>query len=125
MNSSEGPPGIRHVAVMPAEVLEWLAPAPGQILVDATVGGGGHTRVLAERVGPSGRVIGLDQDAAMLEQARSRLEGLPVTLVHENFDRLPFVLAELGIRQVDGVLADLGFSSDQLADSTRGLSFQE
>src|SRR5579871_468428 len=97
--------GTRHVPVMPAEVLELLAPAPGQVVVDATVGGGGHTRLLAERVAPAGRVVGLDQDAAMLEKARSRLEGLPVTLVHENFDRLPQVLAQLGIAQVDGVLA--------------------
>src|SRR5689334_4242246 len=114
MNSAEGEPSARHVPVMPAEVLELLAPAPGQILVDATVGGGGHTRLLAERVAPTGRIIGLDQDAAMLAQARPRLEGLPVTLLHENFDRLPQVLRERGITQVDGVLADLGFSSDQL-----------
>jgi 16S rRNA (cytosine1402-N4)-methyltransferase len=117
--------GPRHVPVMPAEVLQLLAPAPGQIVVDATVGGGGHTRLLAERVASTGRVIGLDQDAAMLENAGSGLEGLPVTLVHENFDRLPHLLAQLGIAQVDGVLADLGFSSDQLERAERGFSFQQ
>jgi 16S rRNA (cytosine1402-N4)-methyltransferase len=113
------------VAVLTAEVVEQLAPAPGQVLVDATVGGGGHTRLLAERIAPAGRVIGLDHDVAMLELARSRLAGLPVTLVQENFERLPQVLANLGIAQVDGVLADLGFSSDQLEASERGLSFQQ
>jgi len=125
MNGPESQPAPRHVAVMSAEVLEYLAPAPGQILVDATVGAGGHTRLLAERVVPTGRVIGLDQDAAMLERARPLLEGLPVTLVHDNFDRLPHVLAALGHAQVDGVLADLGFSSDQLEAPDRGLSFQQ
>jgi 16S rRNA (cytosine1402-N4)-methyltransferase len=123
MSGAEGE-ASRHVPVMPAEVLELLAPAPGQIVVDATVGGGGHTRLLAERVAPAGRVIGLDQDAAMLEKVRPRLEGLPITLLNQNFDRLPEVLAGLGIAQVDGVLADLGFSSDQLEAAERGFSFQ-
>jgi 16S rRNA (cytosine1402-N4)-methyltransferase len=125
MNDAEGEPSPRHVPVMPAEVLELLAAAPGQILVDATVGGGGHTRLLAERVAPTGRIIGLDQDAAMLDKARPRLEGLPVTLIHENFDCLPQVLSELGMTQVDGVLADLGFSSDQVHATERGFSFQQ
>jgi 16S rRNA (cytosine1402-N4)-methyltransferase len=109
---------------MPAEVLELLAPAPGQVFVDATVGAGGHARLLAECLAPTGRLIGLDQDAAMLELARPRLEGLPVTLVHANFERLPRVLADLGLDAVDGVLADLGFSSDQVEAAERGLSFQ-
>jgi 16S rRNA (cytosine1402-N4)-methyltransferase len=115
----------RHIPVMPAEVLEVLAPASGQTLVDATVGGGGHARLLAERLGPTGRLIGLDQDAGMLALARPRLEGLPVTLVHQRFDQLPQVLAQLGVAAVDGVLADLGFSSDQVDAPERGLSFQQ
>jgi 16S rRNA (cytosine1402-N4)-methyltransferase len=110
--------------VLPAEVLEYLAPAPGQTLVDATVGAAGHARLLAERLGPEGRLIGLDQDPAMLDLARPRLQSLPVTLVHANFERLPEVLADLGISAVDGVLADLGICSDQLDDAERGLSFQ-
>jgi 16S rRNA (cytosine1402-N4)-methyltransferase len=115
----------RHVSVLPVEVLDALVPSPGQVIVDATVGAGGHARLLAERVAPSGRLIGLDQDAAMLDSARPRLEGLPVTLVHANFDQLRAVLADLGIPAVDGVLADLGVCSDQLDDPARGLSFQQ
>lgn len=110
---------------MPAEVLELLAPAPGQVLVDATVGVGGHTRLLAERVIPGGRLIGLEQDAGMLELARPRLEGLPVTLVHANFGQLRRVLDDQGIAAVDGVLADLGICSDQLDVAERGFSFQQ
>src|SRR5262249_47184725 len=113
------------VSVLPAEVLDLLAPQPGQVCVDATVGAGGHARLLAERLGPAGRLIGLDQDAAMLDLARPRLHGLPVTLVQRNFDRLPEVLRELRLDAVDGVLADLGFCSDQLEAAERGLSFQQ
>ena len=136
-----------HVPVLPAEVLAYLAPAAGQIIVDATVGGGGHTRLLAERVDHGGQVIGLDRDARMLDLARARLEGTPqhlvssqaghrqeclchqlertpVTLVQANFDELPRVLHDLHVDQVDAVLADLGFCSEQVDDPARGLSFQ-
>jgi len=117
--------GPRHVPVLPAEVLRLVEPQPGQTLVDATLGAGGHARLLAERVGPEGRLIGLDRDAAMLELARPRLAGLPVTLVQAGFDRLPEVLSSLGISSVDAVLADLGICSDQLDDPDRGFSFQQ
>ncbi len=126
MNSPSSGPGVpRHVPVLPAEVLELLAPAPGQTIVDATVGAGGHARLLAERLGPDGRLIGIDQDAAMLALARPRLEGLNVTLMQAGFDQLREVLDHLGIAAVDGVLADLGVCSDQLDDPQRGLSFQQ
>jgi 16S rRNA (cytosine1402-N4)-methyltransferase len=115
----------RHVPVLPAEVLRALDPHPGQVFVDATLGAGGHARLIAARLGPTGRLIGLDRDPAMLELARPRLTGLPVTLVRANFDRLPEVLEEMGIRAVDGVLADLGFCSDQLDAAERGLSFAQ
>jgi 16S rRNA (cytosine1402-N4)-methyltransferase len=114
-----------HASVLPVETLALLDPHAGETWVDCTVGGGGHTRLLAERVGETGRVLGLDQDPSMLELARARLQGLPVELVHANFDQLVEVLAMRGITQVDGVFADLGFSSDQLAEAKRGLSFRE
>jgi len=118
-------PGPHHISVMRREVLELLAPAAEQIVVDATIGGGGHARLIAETLGPTGRLIGLDQDPAMLELARSVLIGLPVTLIHANFDQLRQVLDAQRFSAVDAVLADLGFSSDQLADPERGLSFQQ
>jgi 16S rRNA (cytosine1402-N4)-methyltransferase len=114
-----------HRAVLPSEVARLLAPKPGEIWVDCTTGVGGHARILAEAVGPTGRLIGLDQDPAMLALAVPRLAGLPVTLVRANFDQLPEVLSGLGIDAVDGLLADLGFCSDQLADPARGLSFRD
>ena len=115
--------GPRHVPVLAGEVLALLGPRPGEVFVDATVGAGGHARLLAERLVPAGRLVALDRDPAMLELARPRLDGLPVTLVHAGFDRLRAVLTDLGLDQVDGVLADLGFCSDQMDDPRRGLSF--
>lgn len=112
-----------HVSVLLHEVIEGLDPRPGQIFVDGTLGGAGHTRVLAERVGASGLVIGLDRDPAALEAAEQLLAGLNVKLVNANFCDLPEILAQLEIPAVDGVLLDLGLSSDQLADSSRGFSF--
>jgi 16S rRNA (cytosine1402-N4)-methyltransferase len=112
-----------HVPVLPAEVLQLLAPAPGQVIVDATIGAGGHARLIAERLAPAGRLIGLDQDSAMLDLARPRLAGLGVTLVHASFAELPRVLRDLGVGPVNGVLADVGICSDQLDDPVRGFSF--
>jgi 16S rRNA (cytosine1402-N4)-methyltransferase len=123
MMNHEGP-GPRHVSVMPAEMLHYLAPKAGQVVVDATVGAGGHARLLAEKIAPGGRMIGLDQDPAMLELAKTRLQGFPIIFVQRNFDELRAVLNELHIQAVDGILADLGICSDQLDDSDRGLSFQ-
>ena len=106
----------RHLSVMPREVLDLLDPQPGQVVVDGTLGGGGHTRLIAERVGPTGQVIALDLDARMIEQAKPALEGLPVRFFHAGFDQLREVLDQAKIAQVDAVLVDLGISSDQLDD---------
>jgi 16S rRNA (cytosine1402-N4)-methyltransferase len=119
------PEPARHRPVLPREVLDLLDPKPGETWVDATVGAGGHTRLLAGRVGPNGRVIGLDQDPTMLDLARTRLEGLPVTLVHANFDQLVGALGTVGVTEIDGFVADLGFASDQMDAADRGLSFQQ
>jgi 16S rRNA (cytosine1402-N4)-methyltransferase len=115
----------RHVPVLTTQVVHFLAPEPGQTIVDCTLGAAGHVRLIAAKLGPQGRLIGLDQDAAMLEQARPQLAGLPVELVQSNFDQLRPLLKRLKIDTVDGILADLGVCSDQLDDPRRGLSFQQ
>jgi 16S rRNA (cytosine1402-N4)-methyltransferase len=117
-------PEPTHVPVLPAETLQLLDPKPGETWVDCTLGAAGHGRMIAEKIGPAGRLVGLDQDPTMLAFARRRLEGLPATLVHANFDQLGEVLANLGIDTVDGVLADLGFASDQMDSAERGMSFR-
>lgn len=113
----------QHQPVMLHEVAEWLSPEPGQTLVDGTLGGGGHTRVLADGVGAEGLIIALDRDPAALEMAANALAGRPVKLVGANFCELSEVLEQIGVAAVDGILLDLGMSSDQLADNERGFSF--
>lgn len=112
-----------HVPVMPAETLEALRPSPGGTFADGTLGGGGHTRLLAERVGPTGRVVAVDRDPAAVERAEVALRGLPVLVACASYADLPEVLDEVGVAAVDGVLLDLGLSSDQLEDRERGFSF--
>jgi 16S rRNA (cytosine1402-N4)-methyltransferase len=121
MNMTE-PPSV-HVPVMLEEVLHWLAPRPGMVLVDGTLGGGGHTRALAERLGNNGVLIGIDRDPAAIEAAEKSLRGLPIRLAQANYCDLPEILEQLEIEAVDGVVLDLGLSSDQLADRNRGFSF--
>jgi 16S rRNA (cytosine1402-N4)-methyltransferase len=118
----------QHVPVLALEVLAALGPiagqtVAGQTIVDGTLGGGGHARLLAEAVGRDGRVIALDRDLGAVERAAERLSGLAVECVHANYADLPEVLAERGVAVVDGIVLDLGLSSDQLADSQRGFSF--
>jgi 16S rRNA (cytosine1402-N4)-methyltransferase len=105
------------------EVLDGLQLAPGKIIVDGTLGAGGHTRAIAERVGPEGTVLSLDRDPEAIAAATENLRGLPVQLAEYNFCDLPEVLTETSYDKVDGILLDLGLSSDQLADDDRGFSF--
>ena len=118
---SESP--VVHVPVLLNEIVQWLAPRAGAVLVDGTLGGGGHARALAELVGPQGQVLALDRDPAAVAAAEQNLAGLPIRPLHANFCDLPEVLAELNIEAVDGVVLDLGQSSDQLSDAERGFSF--
>jgi len=107
------------------EVLEYLRPEPGDVIVDATVGSGGHAAAILERIQPGGRLIGIDRDPQALERVRSRFAGAPVTLVHGNFGDLAQFLDNLGLAAVDGVLFDFGVSSEQLDYAERGFSFRE
>lgn len=116
-----------HVPVLFSETLALLNPRPGQIFVDATLGGGGHARAVAARLRPGGRLIGIDQDPdALAEAARSLAEFEDVvTVVPSRFDAIPQVLDALGIDKVHGVLFDLGVSSYQLDTPARGFSFKD
>ncbi len=112
-----------HVPVLANEIVEALQLRPGDIAIDGTVGGGGHTELLARRVAPDGLVIGVDRDVRAIEQCQARLSGLPIKLLTANFCDLPEILRELNIAFVQAVILDLGLSSDQLADDQRGFSF--
>lgn len=122
-----------HTPVMLAECLEYLAPQPGATLVDATLGLGGHSLEILRRVGPEGKVVGLDRDPEALRRAEARLRSAcaewgwascPLVPVHTDFRRLGEALDELGLPPVNGVLIDLGVSSMQLDLAERGFSFR-
>ncbi|MBI4600443.1 MAG: 16S rRNA (cytosine(1402)-N(4))-methyltransferase RsmH [Planctomycetes bacterium] len=119
-------PAGTHVPVLLEAVLEALRPAPGHVVLDGTLGHGGHAEAIAERVAPGGRVIGLDRDAEAIARTERRLreKGLAVTARRGNFAGAGKVLAEEGIDGFDGLLADLGASSVQLDDPSRGFSFK-
>ena len=123
MSTPAGSPSTVHRPVMLDEVLRWLDPRPGMTILDGTAGAGGHTAAIAARVGPGGRVVGLDPDPEMLALAAAATEGLPVTLVQGRYSAAADILDDLGLGQVDGILLDLGLSSDQLAWAHRGFSF--
>jgi 16S rRNA (cytosine1402-N4)-methyltransferase len=115
-----------HLPVLPEEVLALLDPAPGGIYLDGTVGGGGHARLILEASVPDGRLIGLDRDPSALRKAAEVLApfGDRVVLRHRNFSEAAGVLSELGISGLDGMLLDLGVSSHQLDEASRGFSFR-
>ncbi|MEM8736179.1 MAG: 16S rRNA (cytosine(1402)-N(4))-methyltransferase RsmH [Planctomycetota bacterium] len=113
-----------HVPVLPAEVLEAAAPKEGEVWVDGTAGAGGHTSLISRIVGESGRVISIDRDP----EAASRLQRFAaenVIVVQGSYHQLGHFLAQLDIPAVDGVLLDLGLSSDQLENRSRGFSFKD
>jgi len=111
---------------MLAEVLYYLDPQPGELFVDATVGGGGHSSAIMPRLLPGGMLIGLDCDREAIDAARKRLSAFEnsVVLINSNFRYLKDVLAGLDIESVDGLLFDLGVSSYQLDAPERGFSYQ-
>lgn len=117
----------QHISVMLEEVLKFLQPQAGGYYIDGTVGGGGHTAALLERCSPDGRVLGIDTDVHALERASVRfakyIDCGRLVLVHANFADLAHITAQAGFNAVQGVLLDLGFSSDQMDDPQRGFSF--
>lgn len=114
-----------HVPVMLAEALKLLVTDPDGLYVDGTLGGGGHARAIAELLGPSGRLIGLDRDPEALANSAAWAAALPgkVTLLRGNFGSLARLLDERGLGPLQGVLLDLGVSSRQLDEGERGFSF--
>jgi 16S rRNA (cytosine1402-N4)-methyltransferase len=114
-----------HRPILLAEMMGVLNPQPGQVVVDCTLGFGGHSVELLKRVTPDGMLIATDLDAASLELARPRLDAVGglYSLHHANFAGLASVLATEGVDKVDGLVADLGMSSMQVDDRSRGFSF--
>ncbi len=117
---------IIHTPVMLGEVLEYLHLLPGQTIVDATLGLGGHSSRIVERIGETGVLVGIDRDQESMAAARESLrESLSkIRFAYGNFIDLDSILKGLDIGRIDGILFDLGISSFQLGDAERGFSFQ-
>jgi 16S rRNA (cytosine1402-N4)-methyltransferase len=113
----------RHRPVLPREVIEHLALAPGLVVLDGTVGAAGHSVEIVKRIQPGGRLIGLDRDPMMLRHAEQKLTGTDATLRQGSYAEAAEILESENIDGVDRVLLDLGLSSDQLADEARGFGF--
>lgn len=121
-------PAGSHVPVLLEECLEALAVGPGQVVVDATLGHGGHALAIADRLGPAGRLIALDQDGDELSRTRARLKKErplgPIECYHLTFAGIGKVMAEAAPEGFDAILADLGLSSMQIDDPARGFSYK-
>ncbi len=117
----------QHVPVMLDEVVHFLQPRSGGHYIDGTVGGGGHTTAILERSQPDGTVLGIDADEQALARVRAELSQFVnngrLTLVHSNFAHLARIVDENEPDSIQGILLDLGFSSDQMENAQRGFSF--
>ncbi|MBQ9197749.1 MAG: 16S rRNA (cytosine(1402)-N(4))-methyltransferase RsmH [Clostridia bacterium] len=115
---------FKHEPVLLKEVLEWLSPAPGGIFADGTLGGGGHSEKILQKIGDTGTLYGIDRDEDALRAATSRLQGFPAFhAIHGNFHDIKSLLPE-GVK-LNGGLLDLGVSSYQLDTPERGFSYHE
>jgi 16S rRNA (cytosine1402-N4)-methyltransferase len=115
--------GAVHVPVLMREVLQYMELQPGHIVVDGTVGAGGHSAQIVKPIGPNGKLIGFDRDPYMLGLAEKKLAGTNSQLVHASYALMRERLNQLGIEKVDRILLDIGLSSDQLAANDRGFGF--
>lgn len=122
--SSEAGPAV-HLPVLAETAVDLLGCSPGKIVIDATVGGGGHAGPILKRIGSKGRLIGIDCDHEALEIAREKLGSKSnFILIRENFRNLAEIAERLGFKRIDALLLDLGLSSYQLEEASRGFSFR-
>jgi len=113
----------KHITVLLNETVESVLTNPDGTYIDCTLGGGGHTGLLLSRLSEKGRVIAIDRDDVALENARNKFNDPRLTLVKSNFSEIGQIAAEHAPEGVDGILADLGISSPQVDDPTRGFSY--
>ncbi len=122
-SSEESASSAVHQPVMLREVLNALDLKPGMIVVDGTVGAGGHSKAICDQLGETGKLLGLDRDPMMLQFAGQKLKEPQAILQQASYVEMPEILTACGFPQPDRVLLDLGLSSDQLADASRGFGF--
>lgn len=113
-----------HIPVLFEESLRYLDPKRGDVILDATIDGGGHAKEILRAIGENGKLIGIEQDSGILDKLKEKLWKNAI-LINDNFRNLDKILNSLKIKKIDGVIFDLGMSSLQLEDSGRGFSFQK
>ncbi len=120
---------MKHKTVLPGEAINLLNIEKGDVVVDATLGSGGHVRAITKKIGKEGKVVALDADKNAIDQFKKEMkkEGREreLILVHDNFKNIAKVIKDLRIEKVDAILADLGWRAEQMSDSAYGLSFQK
>ncbi len=124
---------MSHIPVLLNEVINFLKPEPGKFFIDGTVDGGGHAAEIFKRISPSGTLLGIDLDEVMLEKSRQKILAISKSealnskqfFSHGNYADLPDILKKENLPKADGILLDLGFSSEQLESSGRGFSFKK
>jgi len=119
-----------HIPVLSKEVIEVLNPREGEFFIDGTVDGGGHAVAILEKIMPGGKFLGLDWDKKMIKNFKKKIIGYnfpnnKIILINENFKNIPMILKNKKLGKADGLLLDLGFSSEQLESSGRGFSFKK
>ena len=116
-----------HIPVMPNKVIEFLNPKEGGVYLDATLGGGGHTALIAKFLGKNGKIIVIDQDIEAIKKAQARLSQYKnkIFYFHDNFKNIENIFYQAGIKKINGALFDLGVSTYQLKTPERGFSFSE
>lgn len=115
---------FKHLPVMLNEVIDGLDIKPDGMYVDCTIGGGGHSSKILEKLSPKGHLYGFDRDLEAVNFCKQKFsENKNITIIHSNYKEAPKILKELGIENIDGVLIDLGVSSYQIDNGERGFSF--
>src|SRR3989338_5914994 len=116
---------MRHIPVLLKEVIEYLDPKHGGKFIDATFGAGGHSGAILKAIGESGELLAIDANLDAVENFKFQISNSKIKAVHGNFRNLKAIANENGFERVDGILFDLGLSSDMLDDPKRGFSFQK
>jgi len=112
-----------HLPVLKKEVIDYLDPKPGEIFIDCTVGEGGHACAILEKIGPEGKLLGIDRDPEILENLKKRISDKRMVLARGNFADLKEIAEDAGFENISGILLDLGFCTWHIEESKKGFSF--